>query len=129
MSPLYNVLLTKTVKNLQHTTGKYAKEKIDISNILKVLLPLYSEYCKEVSGAKCHIGCPDAITLFYEENQYPFKLANFRYNGRALYTANGGPNITKFLSYSKGKTTKIKQSPWDRQSRTMPIICSCILQN
>ena len=103
MSPLYNVLLTKTVKNLKHTTGRYAKEKIDISNILKVLLPLYSDYCKEFSGAKCHIGCPAAITLFYEDKQYPFKLADFQYNGRALYTANGGPKIRKFLWYNEGK--------------------------
>ena len=108
MSPLYNVLLTKTVKNLKHTTGRYANETIKIDNILKVLGPLYTDYCNEVIGAKCHIGCPAAITLFYEDKQYPFKLADFQYNGRALYTANDGPKIGEFLSYNEGKTNKIK---------------------
>ena len=108
MRPLYNILLTETVKNLKHTTGRYAKNKIDISNILKVMLPLYSDYCKEVRGAKCNIGCPDSIMLLYEHKKYQFKLANFPYNGRALYIANGDRKIRKFLSYNRGKVTKLQ---------------------
>jgi hypothetical protein len=103
MSPLYNILLTKKVKSLKHEAGsRYANQTIEISNILENLRPLYSEYCNEIYGAKCDIGCPAAITLFYEDKQYPFKLEKFQHNGRALYTANSGPKIRNFLWYNEG---------------------------
>ena len=58
MGLIVNILNTETVTNLKHQDGKLNGKKINITNVKKVLLPAYNEYCLRMPGSTCDTGMP-----------------------------------------------------------------------
>lgn len=85
MGLIFQLFNTEVAKRLEHQDGPYKGKRIDVNQILEVLLPAYVAYCVAMSGTNCHIGCKRAILLTKHTDSYELRLANFSYNGRAVY--------------------------------------------
>ena len=55
MGLIVNILNTETVTKLKHHPGG---KPINITNVKKVLLPAYNEYCLRMPGSTCDTGMP-----------------------------------------------------------------------
>ena len=85
MDPIVNLFQTEAVRGLTHQSGPYEGEKVNVTNLKEVLYPAYTEYCSQMSGVNCHIGCSKDIVLTTFETKQHFVLQPFPSNERVVY--------------------------------------------
>ena len=81
------LLETKAMANIVHSSGPYKDQRLNLTNIAEVLEPAYSDYCAQMPGANCHLGCDKLLELQHENVKYFLTLQNFPFNERAVYCA------------------------------------------
>ena len=99
--PILKLLETKAMMNIAHSSGPYKDQKINLTNIEEVLVPAYNDYCANMPGANCHLGCDQYVYLRLptSNNSWFLTLQHFPFNGRAVYC---GENYT-CLYFAQGK--------------------------
>ena len=73
--------------NIVHSSGPYKGQRLNLTNIAEVLEPAYSDYCAQMPGANCHLGCDKLVYLRHNDDGYFLTLQNFPFNERAVYCA------------------------------------------
>ena len=105
MEPIVNLLYTEAARNLTHRFTPLVGERINISNVInEVLKPAYDKYCAQMSGTKCHLGCPNRITLLFNQSLYQLDLELFQYNERVVYLTKDLQKTERlYMYFSEGK--------------------------
>ena len=89
MNPIVNLFQTEAVRGLTHKSGPYQGEKMNVTNLKEVMYPAYNEYCSQMRGVNCHLGCPVKINLTTFDSdgikQNAFRLQNYPSNERVVY--------------------------------------------
>ena len=90
MDPIINLFETEAVRDLVHQSGPYEGDKINVTKLKEVLYPAYSDYCSQMSGVNCHLGCPKLIFLTIIDSgqiidHNTFQLQDFAYNEHVIY--------------------------------------------
>ena len=83
--PIVNLLETKAMMNIAHPSGPYKDQRLNLTNIKEVLVPAYNDYCAQMPGANCNVGCDKKLWLYHENVKYLLILQDFPYNTRAVY--------------------------------------------
>ena len=71
--------------NIAHPSGPYKDQRLNLTNVAEVLKSAYSDYCSQMSGANCNVGCKKLLWLHHENVKYLLALQKFPYNTRAVY--------------------------------------------
>ena len=105
MEPIVSLLKTEAAGNLTHRFTPLVGERINISNVInQVLKPAYDKYCAQMSGTKCHLGCPNRITLLFNQTLYQLDQEPFQYNERVVYMTKGHQKTEKlYMYFSEGE--------------------------
>lgn len=101
MEPIVSLFQTNAVRKMTHPTGPYKDERINVTNLVNVVIPAYNDYCSQMPGTNCHIGCPVGVALKNNGELYVLVLQSFPYNEHVVYCSDTSSNIC--LHFSKGK--------------------------
>ena len=71
--------------NIAHQSGPYKDQKINLTNIAEALVPAYNNYCAQMPGTNCHLGCDKLLYLRHENVDHLLILQNIPFNERAVY--------------------------------------------
>ena len=71
--------------NIVHQSGPYKDQKLNLTNIAEVLVPAYNDYCAQMPGTNCHLGCDELLYLRHENVDHLLILQNIPFNELAVY--------------------------------------------
>lgn len=85
LSPILSLLKTDAVRLLTHKTGQYKGEQVQVDNLRRMLVLAYNEYCSEMKGANCHLGCEEKILIKHNGTHNILVVTDLYHNGRSVY--------------------------------------------
>ena len=85
--PILKLLETEAMMNIAHSSGPYKDQKINVTNIAKVMVPAYNNYCAQMPGTNCHLGCDRLLNLQHSGRLHTLALQSFPFNEHAVYCA------------------------------------------